>query len=142
MKATQNTSGFLVNADKGTVTVPAGRYYLCDPCYAVRDDQWNAWLDSLDHDAGGIAYGVTADGHPVFGFSTAYGDGSWVGSDGVLYYADAGMIGLVPVAHNETANDARSFFQLRVVEFSRPTTCRRSARGILTFGGVRVNTAR
>ena len=36
-------------------------------------------------------------GHPIFVHSTAYGDGSYEGSDGRSYSVDAGIIGAIPV---------------------------------------------
>jgi hypothetical protein len=139
----------MVDRNEGIVIVPAGRYYLCDPCYAVRDEDWMPWLQAADYTAdnlGHILYGLTTDGFPVFGFNTAHGDGCWTGSDGFRYGADAGMIGLVPVGHNpnlEIEDTRKQLYPLvNIVEFDRPTRCRRTMDGVLTFGKVRINTGR
>lgn len=101
------------------VTVPAGAYYLGDPCYVFHNDergseQWSALLDDSDYfGAGGTPEGgplgfveVPVDpAHPedsaltrlpVVAFRTAYGDGGYEDREGHSYSVDAGMIGLVP----------------------------------------------
>lgn len=123
-----------------TVLVPAGRYYLADPCYVLADADWVHWLRAADHEnQQTLLHAETQDGYPVFGFFTAYGDGSWVGSDGFRYAADAGLIGLVPV---EYAPEKEGETFVNTVEFKRPRRCRRDANGVLWFGEVRINTGR
>jgi hypothetical protein len=139
--ATLPQTSFLVDRSQGLVMVPAGTYYLADPCYIVRDGHWLPWLDAahyqLDNDElGGIMYAHTGDGFPVFGFITGDGDGAWTGSNGAQYTADAGLIGLVPV---EYAPDNPYGYQR--VTFERPTTCRNRG-GCMSFGPVRINTTR
>jgi hypothetical protein len=136
----------MIDRSEGIVIVPAGRYYLCDPCYAVRDEDWLPWLQAANYgaspvDRNCILYGLTTDGFPVLGFDTEHGDGRWQGSDGLTYGADAGMIGLVPVEHNSMAQDKYAYMALNIVEFDRPTRCRRTDDGVLIFGKVRINTA-
>lgn len=78
--------------------VPAGTYFLGDPCYAVPDDYWNEVLNSSDHFSSPEAdIEVEGKKFTVYAFSTAHGDGSYDGSDGFTYSVDAGLIGLVPV---------------------------------------------
>lgn len=127
----------MVDRDTATVVVPAGRYYLGDPCYTVQDDQWLPWLEAADyqneHD---ILYGLTTAGLPVFAFGTAYGDGVYRGSDGSFYGVDAGLIGLVPVEQTDYKPRLAT-----IIEFDRPTRCRRDENGCMWFGKVRINTA-
>ena len=105
------------------VAVPAGRYYLGDPCYPFPNDGpfeplWMALLlscgffGSVKGKAGeDSGYGrLTGDTGPVgqvtvgdetfhvVAFGTAYGDGEYQGSDRFGYGVDAGLIGLVPMA--------------------------------------------
>ena len=78
-----------------TITVPAGTYWLGDPCYAVPDADWMPLLNSCDffnHPKG------TVRGHHVYASGTRWGDGQYRGTDGHSYPVDAGLIGLVPEA--------------------------------------------
>lgn len=113
-----------------SVHMPAGTYYVGDPCYVVPDHRWMEWLALADPDVfgenptrtdGGTARIMNAelDGHPVLGIGTKYGDGVYVGSDGERYGVDAGLIGVVSV---EIA-DATGLSLGSVVKFDRPFTC-------------------
>jgi len=90
MKATLNI---------GSVTMPAGLYWLGDPCYSVPDDRWMEWLEAAEYDRQPYPRYLLAelDGHPVLGIGTAWGDGAYSGSDGNLYPVDAGLLGITPV---------------------------------------------
>ena len=82
-----------------TVTAPAGEYFLGDPCYAVPQDDWMPLLQDakyFDNPTG------TVNGYTVIGFNTAYGDGSYRGTDGFDYGVDAGLIGLTPMSATKT----------------------------------------
>lgn len=83
-------------------TVPAGEYFLGDPCYTIKDhDRWMQLLESCNYfsveDGKGSPIGEL-DGHQVLAFGTAYGDGCYTDQYGAEYGVDAGLIGLVPVA--------------------------------------------
>ena len=80
-------------------TMPAGDYYVGDPCYAVPGDRWMEWLEAGNYDSSASRWVIFAelDGYPVLGCATAHGDGMYDGDDGKRYLVDAGLIGLVPV---------------------------------------------
>jgi hypothetical protein len=112
----------MLNRRAFTVEVPAGTYYLGDPCYAVPDHLWHALLLSCDYfektPIGEVA------GHKVLSFNTAYGDGTYCDQFGNEFGVDAGMIGLVPLG----LFDEQAFFheygcKAVIVKFERPTTC-------------------
>lgn len=75
------------------VIVPAGTYYIGDPCYPIGDSPIyeKAWSDAgystpaVYRTEKGIVY---IDG-------TAYGDGGYMGSDGHEYGVDAGVISII-----------------------------------------------
>ena len=119
-----------------TVRVPAGAYYLGDPCYAVPNDLWMELLGTCDFF--GVPVG-SAGGHQVVAFRTAWGDGLYQGSDGFQYPVDAGLIGLVPIALNP-AFDRQDLVSLVVYE--RATECSTDGNGGLMFGGVEIDTAK
>ena len=131
-------STFTVDRTNRTVIVPAGRYYLCDPCYEVRDEHWMPWLEAANYTKERDLYALTPDGYPVLGFATAYGDGCWTGSDGRRYGADSGLIGLVPVAYNPGGQWAF----IKIVTFTEDTVCRATKAGTLHFGDITIETWR
>lgn len=122
-------------SDSVTVTVPPGKYFLGDPCYAVPDDYWDDLLDSCDF-FNTTPVGVV-NGNQVLSFNTAYGDGTYEDQYGNEYPVDAGMIGLTPAAFVD--GDPVKARLGQWVEFNCPTICY-SADGVLTFGKFNINT--
>lgn len=87
------------------VTIPAGTYWVGDPCYAVPDGLWLPWLQQARLSGGGDEGILSAsiDGMFVAGASTMHGDGVYADRSGREYCVDAGMIGVVDARlHAET----------------------------------------
>jgi hypothetical protein len=120
----------------GTITMPAGEYWVGDPCYAVPNDRWMEWLNAADFLRQPTPRYLLAelDGYPVLGIGTAYGDGCYPGSDGSAYPVDAGLLGVVPV---EVA-DSDPFGMRRVV-FAQPFECYYD-HGTITLGHIDIDT--
>ncbi len=123
------------------VTVPAGTYFLGDPCYAVPDEDWMPLLESCDYfnadrnDTGSPVGRVR--GFEVLAFGTKYGDGEYLDQYGKSYPVDAGLIGLTPVGLIADTGYALPLGQ--IVSFDRETLCYEDD-GILTFGHIVINT--
>jgi hypothetical protein len=120
------------------VEVPAGSYYLGDPCYTVPDRLWGEVLESCDYFSDPV--GVVR-GHHVLAFSTKYGDGTYHDEAGNSYPVDAGLIGLVPVAlveEQEKGEVERSKCS-RIVTFTKPVQCW-ADDGTLHFGNITIET--
>ena len=121
--------------------VPAGTYYLGDPCYAIIDEDWGPLLDACNYfqDGNGEIHGFH-----IVGLSTAYGDGTYLGTDNVEYFVDAGMIGLVPIEYLETRAPRRLKELLRCsyarfITFDKETVCT-NENGYLQFGKITIDT--
>lgn len=114
------------------VIVNIGKYFLCDPCYVVPDEDWMELIKTADYfsDAECIY-----KGHQIISFSTAYGDGSYNDQFGNEFPVDSGMIGLVPV---EFGVQDPNMIHL-IVEFTKPTKCF-SEDGKLHFGKYIIDT--
>jgi hypothetical protein len=124
---------------KVEVEVPAGKYILGDPCYAVPDSDWDFLLQSCNYFASPIGY--IRDGlqeFPVVAFSTRWGDGCYKGTDGNLYPVDAGLIGLVP-AEVVDMEALRSDLHT-VVTFTTAVKCSTDGNGKLRFGHITIDT--
>jgi len=86
----------------------AGTYYLGDPCYAIANKQWGKFTDkTIGERKMGVTFEITINGKTgqCWADYTAYGDGGYDGSDGVVYGVDSGSIGLVPVELMENPED-------------------------------------
>jgi hypothetical protein len=125
---------YILTADY-TVKVPAGKYWLGDPCYSVPSELWGPLLDSCE--TFNLPIGaVTKDGqkYQVLAFGTAYGDGCYRDQFDNSFPVDAGLIGLTPVG---LADDHP--FGSTLVEFAEDTECL-CYEGILQFGPHTINT--
>lgn len=117
------------------VSVPAGKYWLGDPCYAVPSHMWDDLLNSnncFDNPIGTIK----TDGrlHKVLAFGTAYGDGVYNDQFGNQFPVDAGLIGLTPAELAEGVP-----FGSTLVEFTYDTICM-GHDGVMQFGKYKINT--
>ena len=84
-----------------TFTCKAGTYWIGDPCYVFPNSgpQEHYWDDILDKaDFFSIPCEVTVDEVTVLAGSTRYGDGSYMGNDGIGYGVDAGLLGIIPLS--------------------------------------------
>lgn len=148
---TTTTAQMVATARGWTVTIPAGTYFLGDPCYVVPDEDWMPLLESCryfglsDPDLPGVPspVGTTPSGIQVVAFSTAYGDGTYVDQRGWEYSVDAGLIGLTPETirfKNDYAPEVLDRLG-RLVTFDQDTTATTDGEGRMTFGQFTINTA-
>lgn len=119
----------------GKVLMPAGVYYMGDPCYAIDDDKWHdylhtcLWSKDTEH---------VFEELPVLAFGTMYGDGCYQGSNGEMYGVDAGLIGVVheKLVVRERAWELGTKFVSEV-----PFECWNDEdTGMMTFGSVSIMT--
>jgi hypothetical protein len=119
-----------------SITVPAGTFFLGDPCYAISDDEWMTLLNSCaffeDSPVGALR------GHKVIAFSTATGDGVYHDQHHNSYCVDAGLIGLTPRALFAGKYDLDDLGT--VITFDTEQTASTDDEGLLTFGPVRIDT--
>lgn len=121
--------------------MPAGRYYVGDPCY-VLGDEYDVFLDALwkAEEAKGTGPRPGAGqfewaGAQLAVFSTAYGDGYYFDREGRGYSVDAGIIGAIPAGLVEPGKGDGGHF----IEFKSPFEV--SWRdGTLIFGDVEIHT--
>lgn len=129
--------------DAISATLPAGTYWIGDPCYSVPKDDWDDLLNVSDYfGCGGFGTrntppkGVyTFRGMPIAGFNTAYGDGVYEDEQGNRYPVAAGLIGAVPVAY-AVSNPVGC----RKVTFITPVTVSVDGNGLIRIGDITINT--
>lgn len=132
---------------KVEVEVPAGKYILGDPCYAVPDGEWMELLESCDYfntPIGTIRRSPkqgtfnVMETFKIVAFSTRWGDGCYEGTDGCMYPVDAGLIGLVPV--EVVGMESLRSDLCTVITFTTPVKCSSDGEGKLRFGSITIDT--
>lgn len=116
------------------VRIPAGMYFLGDPCYVVPDHLWMGLLESCDYFQTNPV-GTLPDGTKVVAFGTAYGDGEYPDQFGSSYSVDSGLIGLVPLHVFKEADETLG----KIVHFDREVEAF-CANGVLYFGNFWIDT--
>ena len=102
-------------------TLPAGKYYIGDPCYVIDHEKWKEFLQPFweltDPGRGGV---FDFDGYQCATFYTRYGDGAYkLEPSGGYLPVDAGCIGCIPLALMvEGSEDGGA-----IVEFDRAFEC-------------------
>ena len=121
-------------------TLPAGRYFVGDPCYVVAD---NKWMDFLE---GGNFAGkdmIEFDGGFAGCVDTAYGDGVYlsnIGGADVEFPVDAGLLGAVSAnLICEKYGDIVEEGLGAMVDFPKPFTVRREGT-VVVIGHIRIET--
>lgn len=128
--------------------VPAGKYFLCDPCYVIdTPSDWMRFLnkcadkDDSEYDLNGDVcnghYEELPEGTKVLAFATSYGDGTYTDQHGNQYPVDSGLLGLVPFKYAPDTKDIDKFG--KIIEFGEETLCF-TKDGILTFGSYIIDT--
>lgn len=96
-----------------TVQMKADSVFIGDICYALADDIYSTvWIKQLYGKDGEIRTEGTSGPICAVVGSTAYGDGSFTGSDGIEYGVDAGVIGVTNLAYCRDDEDVESLSQL------------------------------
>jgi hypothetical protein len=129
-----------LTSKSNSVKVPAGKYWLGDPCYVIESDDWSKVCEAFfaDENQGKSVVQVDlGNGNLVVLCNTAWGDGEFRSSKGHILPVDSGTIGLVSLAYDP---EFKSNFDLcSEVEFSVDTTVDNFG-GIMYFGTIRVDT--
>ena len=99
------------------VQIEPGEYWLSDPCYTIRDEDWIPWLEACNYREDDNLVGkIPGTNFSAVGFRTAWGDGVYplqkaeYGSyvegwkDVAELGVDAGLIGFVPCEYGGKAS--------------------------------------
>lgn len=119
---------FKLNTPNRQEMLPAGTYYIGDPCY-VFAESWDSVLEETDFFR---KENQTINGVPVFGASTAFGDGSYPGSNRFYYPVDAGLLGAIPVELMEGSHDGVG----TIISAPNGLVCCSADDGSFTFAAI------
>lgn len=115
------------------VIMPAGSYYIGDPCYYVPEHLWGKLLENSGFFEKSPIGEI--EGFKILAISTEYGDGVYTGSDGRIYPVDSGTIGLTPAELVEKKDRVKK----HLINFSNDVICSRKG-GLITIGNIKIET--
>ena len=140
-----NFSGECFDADSSPAILPAGRYYIGDPCYVIPDEEWHSLLEHVNYFEGDGLFEYK--GCKMAVYSTAWGDGLYPGycSASNSFYSfgvDAGLLGAVPeeLVSEEAKGRIDSKELWVVVEESGSLVCWKEGRGLIHLGPLSIET--
>jgi hypothetical protein len=99
-----------------TQTLPAGKYYIGDLCYAMKDEIYYRIFGGNGYASG---YYTMKNGCFLVD-GTAYGDGSYQGTNGFDYGVDAGIVGIASLS---VCNAEEKIYGGTVHTFTEPVKC-------------------
>jgi hypothetical protein len=108
-----------------SATLPAGRYFIGDLCYAMKKSIYQGVFGDTGYASG--HYKIVA-GEFMVG-RTAYGDGSYMGSNDFEYGVDAAIIG---IASMSVCNPEEEVYGGTLHTFTEPVECV-FRNGLFTF---------
>ena len=124
-------------------TFEAGEYWITDPCYVIGDKEWLPLLEETgyfglpEHTSTNFDDGVFEyKGKKCFAHGTAYGDGGYNGSDGFVYWVDAGLISIIPT---DVADELPNPLGSRLVIFEKSFEVY-EVGGVFYFGNIFIDT--
>ena len=91
------------------VQIEPGDYWLSDPCYTIKDEDWLPWLEACNfREEDNLVGKIPGTDFHAVGFRTAWGDGVYDlekdGEDVAELGVDAGLIGFVPCEYGGEAS--------------------------------------
>ena len=131
---------------KTTAILPAGIYFIGDPCYLFKNDSGGpgdqAWDDicrQIDENPSYVGKLISFADKLAFIGGTAYGDGTYNDYEGHKYGVDAGLIGCSPIEWNmESYDDLNELGHVHT--FDNDVECVWTADGTFVFNNVVIHT--
>ena len=130
---------------KTTARLPAGQYFIGDPCYVLSTGDHDGWIrflmdNKLINEGPPHQGECDYEGHACFVGGTSYGDGTYLLSTSHELSVDSGLLSAVPMAANDEPN-LRHLAQLgAIITFHKGFDCS-VEDGVFWFGDHSVNTS-
>ena len=132
-------------------TLPAGAYYIGDPCYILNDKTYDNILMPVMREAnrnGRDTYEFYSNPHNEYTqrgvvMGTLHGDGIYYDNIGVSYPVDSGQIACIDIASIGLKADIIYYVNTKAVylyNFDKPFDCVRHDNGVLRFNSISINT--
>jgi hypothetical protein len=123
-----------------TVKLPAGKYWLGDPCYVLESEDWTKVCEAFQSDENegkSIIQVDLGNGNTVVLCQTAWGDGEYRSSRGHDIPVDSGTIGLVSLEYDPEFKSNFDLCSEVIYDFDFEV---RNNDGVMFFGPLRVDT--
>ncbi len=115
--------------------LPAGKYYIGDPCYVLDAAAMNAVTDKMT--SGEAASSVfEVNGHMMWAHFTQYGDGAFADQNGAEYPVDSAALSAVPI---DLVKNPEGEEHGTVIEFDMSFTVNYK-NGVFWFGDICIDT--
>lgn len=132
-------------------TLPAGAYYIGDPCYILNDEIYHKILMPLVFETlrnKRNAYEFYSNPNNEYTqrgvvMHTLEGDGLYPSNTGLFFAVDSGQIACIDMACigiTEDIDYAVSKNSVCIYNFNKPFSCVRYDNGVLRFNSVSINT--
>lgn len=136
-----------MNNNSFVYKLPAGTYYIGDPCYVFNDDYWSDICNKLfaNEDWKNMNKIVINETF-IYMASTFYGDGEYKDQFMNSYPVDAGLLGIVPISiiqeNNKISVDDIISKHLGVIKtFDSDFEVFRDEDGVFYFGDIIIDTS-
>lgn len=122
--------------------MPAGSYYIGDPCYVMHD----VWEEVCDTIRNGNGEFTLSNGVRFAAYGTAHGDGSYATNIGATLDVDAGLIGCIKLEDINYEDESNQVSFGTAYYFDKPFTTTgklieaRKWDGVIHIGGVKIYT--
>lgn len=114
--------------------LPAGEYYIGDPCYVFEGKTWDQILEETDSfQSGDIQH---FNGFDLWAASTQWGDGTYCDQNGIEYPVDSGLLGIIPLG---LIDNPEGLEHGTVIKFPKDVTVDFD-NGMFWFGHIRIDT--
>lgn len=126
---------------RDAITLPPDEYLIVDPCYVLKDKEYQKMLDSTWGSNTITENAYTLKGKKMVVYGTAYGDGGYKNthnSNEVL--VDSGQIAIIPTSCITKKSVKENIENGILVTFANHFECY-DDNGTLNFGSVSVDTA-
>lgn len=123
-----------------SITLPAGKYIIVDPCYVMPDKAYQHMIDTIFNSSYINENRFTYKGKTMVIFGTAYGDGGYentFNSNQIL--VDSGLIAIIPIDILSKKSIKENSNNSAITEFTNSFECVNN-NGILNFGHIIVDT--
>ncbi len=123
-----------------SVKFSAGRYYIGDLCYVIKEDNWDELLKQsgclgLDFKSDQW-FGIFKD-FKLYAGGTAHGDGVYRDNKGNEYAVDSGTLGIISADWLDDENDANELGN--IIEFAEDFEVSMH-NGVFEFGNIIIDT--
>ena len=123
--------------------MPAGKYWIGDLCYVIRDEMWDFVCSNIEWSDGTNRELVLPDGVRIALYGTQWGDGGYDDNVGNSYGVDSGTIGIMPydeVIQRRVDETYGHYSEVGHVHEFKTAFNTSAYRGMISFGDIQINT--